>query len=582
MRHSRRQILVKSVSGGMAAIVTAVLPTAEAAGSAATPLIQSSPAPAPLAVILLNRAGFGPRPGDIAAFNALGRTDAARLVAYVDQQLQPSDDDPAYVAARGRARLSVRYGLGSNRVDELRPFSRIDQDRAELWALSRNRDLDFVERDLPLREVRADTWLRAVYSRWQLREVLIDFWHNHFNVRATTNDQVRATWPLYDRIFRSGALGNFRAMLEQVAKSIAMNYYLNNQENRGTGFNENYARELFELHTLGADHYLNNLYDNWEAVPGAKESPPRPVGYIDQDVYEAARAFTGWKIADGARVGATALPDTGEFTYVSASTWFDRAQKRVLGVQLNNDLTPEQYGQAVLDLTAFHPGTARYVCTKLCQRLVADTPPQRLVDAAVQTWMASQREPDQIARVVRTILLAPEFAATWGQKVKRPFELVASFIRATDMAFPPRDIFDGSLLSTTYWNPSGWFPFEWAPPTGHPDEAEYWLGTSATLRRWSTLNDLLGRGFWALPADAPLPLDIQAATPADRRTSRQIAAYWAERLLGRPIDATSLETLATFMAQNSDPSTEPSGANLAERYLYLVSLVAMTTDFQWR
>ena len=137
--------------------------------------------------------------------------------------------------------------------------------------------------------------------------------------------------------------------------------YLNNRSSRAGSANENYARELLELHTLGRGAYLNTLYDRWRDVPGATEG--RPQGYIDQDVYEAARAFTGWTIADGTGLGGgMALPATGAFTYVEA--WHDGYQKRVLGHEFDPFQAPMADGRKVLDLVADHPATAWNVCTR--------------------------------------------------------------------------------------------------------------------------------------------------------------------------------------------------------------------------
>ncbi len=549
-----------------------------------TPLLRAAPNRPALEIIALNRMGFGPRPGDLAAFRALGNSPAEQLAGYVEQQLRPNDaDDPAYAQKRGQVLLRIRYENEGQQIDQNRPLNRLDDSPATLWALYRS-DEHREEQERPLDEVMADSWLRAVYSKWQLRELLVDFWHNHFNVRADMARQIRSTWPAYDRLMRSYALGNFRVLLGEVARSVPMNYYLNNQTNRSGGPNENYARELFELHTLGSDHYLNALFDDWKSVPGALADPPAPIGYIDGDVYEAARAFTGWKIGDGSRRDGYTLPDNGQIVYVTADGWFDRFQKRVLATEMPSDLTPEEYGNRVLDLVGYHPATAWHMCSKLCRRLLSDQPPVNVIQAATETWMQHQQSNDQIAQVVRTILLAPEFAATWGEKVKRPFELIVSFIRAVGMDFPPRNIFDTRLLQSYYMDNTGWFQFRWPTPTGHPDVAEYWLSSNGMLRRWNVLNDMLGKSFWRVPNEGSDPIDIRALTPAQYSTSRQIVDYWAERILGRLPDTDALAELYGFMAQDADPDSAPEGSDsdLIRRSNNLATLIAMLPDFQWR
>ncbi len=279
------------------------------------------------------------------------------------------------------------------------------------------------------------TTIRAVHSRWQLREVLTDFWHNHFNVSAVADNLIAVVLPTYDGdVIRRHALGNFRELLEAVAKSAAMQIYLNNRSSRGGAANENYARELFELPTLGHPAYLNALYNRWRDVPGALDG--RPQGYIDQDVYEAARAFTGWSIEDGAGIGAgRRLPTTGKFVYVE--NWHDNYQKRVLATEFDPYQSPLADGRRVLDMIADHPATARYVCDKLCRRLVSDTPDAAVVSAAVKAWTEDRRKPDQIARTVEAIVHSDAFRRSAGTKVKRPLELYASFARATGIDATP-------------------------------------------------------------------------------------------------------------------------------------------------
>lgn len=216
-------------------------------------------------------------------------------------------------------------------------------------------------------------------------------------------------------MIRKNALGNFRTMLEGVAKSVAMQCYLDNASSKASPANENYARELFELHTLGAEHYLNHLYNRWREVPGAIDG--NPTGYIDEDVYEAARAFTGWTIADGAddwKGGKFA--NTGEFHYFEQ--WHDNYQKRVLGVEFNPNQPPMSDGKKVLDILSNHPGTAKYICRKLCTRIISDKPSEAIIELAAREWMMSVNKPDQIARVVSVIALSEECRLTWEIKLK--------------------------------------------------------------------------------------------------------------------------------------------------------------------
>src|SRR5258708_6681680 len=242
-------------------------------------------------------------------------------------------------------------------MDEDRPLTWLSAPIEKLWPLDDQKTMmAHQERIRPAEEVRMASWVKAVYSKWQLREIMVEFWHNHFNINAFQEPRIACTFPIYDReVIRKNCFGNFRTFLEDVARSTAMQYYLDNFSSKASPANENYARELFELHTLGSDFYFNNLYNRWREVPGASNG--KPIGYIDEDVYEAARSFTGWTIADGSGIGkGDNLPNTGRFYYYDG--WHDNYQKRVLGVEFDPNQPPLADGLKVLDLVAYHPATA--------------------------------------------------------------------------------------------------------------------------------------------------------------------------------------------------------------------------------
>jgi uncharacterized protein (DUF1800 family) len=381
----------------------------------------------------LGRAGFGARPDDVAMVATKG------FPAWLEEQLVPREqDDHAALDQLARIRLRIRYNATPKypAVDEMRPLAYLAAPIETAWPLIVKRaEMDGAERRRPRDEVTAATILRAVHSRWQLREVMASFWHDHFNVDAYAADEISVALPSYDRdVIRRHALGNFRQFLEAVATSTAMLYYLSNRSSRAGAANENFGRELFELHTLGRDAYLNDRYDRWRSVPGAAKGAPE--GYIDEDVYESARAFTGWTVEDGSNIdGQRKLPATGRFAYVES--WHDGYQKRVLAREFKEFSPAMADGRKVLDLVASHPATARFICTKLCRRLVGDTPPA-VVQAATANWTQNLHANDQIAQVLRKILLSPEFAAGQGAKVRRPLALVAAF-RAGDGARPHAD-----------------------------------------------------------------------------------------------------------------------------------------------
>jgi uncharacterized protein (DUF1800 family) len=328
------------------------------------------------------------------------------------------------------------------------------------------------ERIRPAREVQAAALIRATHANAQLREVMTQFWHDHFNVNSMRDEHTAAFFAVYDKTMRKHALGNFRELLGEVTKSPAMLYYLNNDASRASPATENFARELLELHTLGAENYLNTTTTNWSDVPGAREG--RAEGYIDQDVYEAARALTGWSVGDGRWVSeGEAAPETGTFHYIDR--WHDPYQKRILGAEYRANQGPKTDGEQLLDSLASHPATAKFICTKICRRLVADDPPVELVQHATTVWLANTKSPDQIAKTIRAIVLSPEFAAAPASKLKRPFEFLVSLYRAAGA-----EVTSPSLSYLWNLTRAGWQQHEFRPPTGHPDVAEHWANT-ATL-----------------------------------------------------------------------------------------------------
>ena len=406
------------------------------------------------------------------------------------------------------------------------------------------------------------TSLRALYSRRDLTEVLADFWHNHFSVYGP-HFMVAPVLPHYDReVIRAHMLGNFRDFLEAVTIAPAMAFYLDNIYNSSDGPNENFARELLELHSLGEDAYFG-------AIP-ASEVPLNtdgvPAGYVDADVRELARCLTGWSLDER----------TGDFLY--RRYWHDDGPKHVLGIDLPANGGQSDY-RTVLDRLARHRATARFVATKLCRRLVADSPPVPLVDAAADTFLTTVDEPDQLARVVRTILLSDEFASTWGDKVRRPFETTVSAIRAMgpDFALPVDEDVSRYFLYLVY--ATGQLPHTWAPPTGFPDRKQAWLTTNAMVSTWRMIHL-----FTALEIRGRRPCDPVGQTPSELETATELADYWIDRALHRPVDAATRAEIVDFMADGGDPDQPVNLGSwpVRDRLRAMVGLVLTSPDFHWR
>jgi uncharacterized protein (DUF1800 family) len=320
-------------------------------------------------------------------------------------------------------------------------------------------------------EMRFGKLLRAVYSERQLQEVLIDFWFNHFNVDARKIED-RPVVVEYERdVIRPRVFGRFRDLLGATAKSPAMLFYLDNWLSAGPpasppkpqpgrpaprvpGLNENYGRELLELHTLGVDG-----------------------GYTQRDVVEVARAFTGWTMRN---------PHDGlGFTF--NDRMHDHGRKRVLGHTLEAGRGIED-GEAVLDIVAQHPATARFIATKLARRFVADDPPTALIAAAAQTF---RRTDGDLRETLRVILTSPEFFSPEARraKMKTPFEFVASALRATGASI------DNVRPLVSAIEGLGEPLYQCQPPTGFGDRERDWINTGALVARLNFAQALASNGL---------------------------------------------------------------------------------------
>jgi len=512
----------------------------------------------------LGRASFGARPDDVADVMQRG------FPAWVDTQLAPRESEDQTVHERLlRLRLRIRYAATPNwqAVDEMRAITLLDKPIEEAWPLIIQRaTMDGAERRRPRDEVTAATILRAVHSKWQLREALVSFWHDHFNVDSYAIEEVSVALPTYDcDVIRKHALGNFRQFIEAVTTSTAMLYYLSNRSSRAGAANENFGRELLELHTLGRQVYLNDRYDRWRSVPGALQG--QPAGYIDEDVYESARSFTGWTVEDGTAIdGQRKLPLTGRFAYVES--WHDGYQKRVLGHEFKEFAPAMSDGRKVLDLVADHPATARFVCTKLCRRLIGDAPPQSAIDAAVATWTKAKRANDQIAQTVRVILLSPEFAASRATKVRRPLALVASFARATRLDLMPNEQLWNSIAN------AGQRMFGWPQPNGLPDDGTYYLGANSMRQRWGLVL-AVAENAWGT-GDLPPPQPSLGLAP----TARAVAAHYVDLLHGS-VEPVIVDAVLGGLGWPADqPLGDPTKPDVTKRVARIAALCAMAPSFQ--
>lgn len=422
------------------------------------------------ALHVLNRLTFGPRPGEVDRVAAMG------IEGFIEAQLNP-----------GR----IPDGGVERRLERLTVLDRSAHELAEMFAEERQRrqrrQRAMADSMLPdprpptpdpsgvprLRrmagELQQAAVLRATLAERQLYEVMVDFWTNHFNVFMGKGAD-RFLMPSYvQETIRPHALGNFEDLLIATAKSPAMLFYLDNvqsvapgseppqlqrqrtagrqmrqrlQQRLPRGLNENYARELMELHTLGVDG-----------------------GYTQEDVVSVARVLTGWSID---------LPRRGtEFAF---HDWaHDRGEKVVLGRRFPAGHGMDE-GIALLRMLARHPATIRHLGSKLCARFVNDLPPAGCVDAAVRAWEGSAGE---IRDVLRAIFASPEFwaAENRGAKTKTPLEFVVSAVRAIG-ATPDTTLALAQLVARL-----GQPLYLQEPPTGYPETQESWVSSGALLQR---------------------------------------------------------------------------------------------------
>jgi uncharacterized protein (DUF1800 family) len=426
-------------------------------------------------VHVLNRLGYGPRPGDVEAVRAMGvetwtlrqlhpeRIDDARAEARV-AALETSGLDTPELMAGYEVPREVRREIQSRRAEMGE-----EPDEAEMRAARRELMRKYASsgrKGTPRQvvdELQQAKVLRAALSERQLDEVLVDFWMNHFNVFANKGPERFLVGEYEREVIRPHAWGRFEDLLVATAKSPAMLFYLDNwlsadpkaaegrrmQPRRARGLNENYAREVMELHTLGVDG-----------------------GYTQEDVTEVARALTGWSIR-GLRQGR---PE-----FVFNARVHDRGDKTVLGTRIAGGGIDE--GERILRMLANHPSTARFISTKLARRFVADQPPAALVDRAAATFT---RTGGDIRAVVTTIVTSPEFFAPEAReaKVKTPLEFVVSAVRASGAEIAgARELARRIALM-------GMPLYQQQPPTGYKDTADAWVSTSGMLARLNFAADL--------------------------------------------------------------------------------------------
>lgn len=368
----------------------------------------------------LNRLSFGPSPGDYDHIKQLGEKEDEAVEAYIEEQLDPKELSDL---TGKQLTLSFEY-------QEHTPGDHFNFNHQKLLE-------DMVRYSL----------MHATKTNRQLHEIMVHFWSDHFNIDSSKGDCKWLT-ASHDRdVIRKQALGSFSELLRKTALSPAMLWYLDGRVNRKDDSedrpNENYARELLELHTLGVDG-----------------------GYTQKDVMEAARVLTGWTVKDRGKLWG---PGSVEFK----KHRHDDGEKTVLGKKIPAGRGKEDL-DLLLEIVAHHPSTARYIATKLCTRFIADTPPSAAIDEVAKSFLDSKGD---IKQVLRTLFKTTAFRETRGNKLKRPFHFLVSSLRATGAKT------DAQRALTRFLERMGNTPFHYPTPDGYPEEADPWMSTM--LWRWN-------------------------------------------------------------------------------------------------
>ena len=501
---------------------------------------------------VLDRLGFGARPGDVERVRRTG------VLAYIDQQLHPEKINDADLEARLAPLSTIKMSTSQIAREYFIPAQMDQRRQKQAQAKSDPNDPSPEPKRQPTEamlrqrqvvvELDEQKILRATYSERQLQEVLTDFWFNHFNVFAGKGPE-RIMLTEYERdTIRPHVLGSFRDLLGATAHSPAMLFYLDNwmstdpngphqtsmdalrrpgrigrpgrgglfggmppdmadrvkqaQKKRPTGLNENYGRELMELHTLGVDG-----------------------GYTQKDVVEVARAFTGWTIAQPRQGGG----------FHFDPRMHDDGEKHVLGHTIKAG-GGEKDGEQVLDILAHHPSTARFISTKLARRFVGDNPPASLIDRAAKRFLDTNGD---LREVVRTIVTSEEFFSPEAAraKVKSPFEFVVSALRVTSAQI------QGPMGLVRTMQQLGMPLYQAQPPTGYGDTADTWVNTGGLVNRMNFALALVQNRVQGVRVDLPTD-DVAAARDRLVRTVLQDNASEATvATLQKAKDVTQLTAL---------------------------------------
>jgi len=466
---------------------------------------------------LLRRATYGPTPAAVTEIRNLGAT------AWLDAQL-----NPASIADPVADGLVARFPWATATIPAIRAAVTSKTLKMYDWT--------------PVWQVSFATMARAIWSRRQLLEVMSEFWSNHFNVMCPDGDAWDSRADYDAAVIRTYALGSFSDLLKATTRHPAMLTFLDNRSSTKAAPNENYARELLELHTVG-------------------------IPYAESDVRDAARLLTGLTVDN----------TTGMYKY-------DPAQHSVGAVSIfgftHANATAaggEQATLALLDYLALHPATARRIATKLCVRFVADDPPAGLITSLAKVYLDNR---SAIAPVLRALFGSAEFAASIGAKIRTPYEDIVATLRTLDYGPEPSGT---KAIESLYWTcaNAGQAPLAWGPPNGYPDVAAAWASPAGQLVRWNAhLN--VGAGYW--PATLVRPPSLLAAfagSPTPTTYGALIDAA-SNRLLQTTLPESQRTALAGFFGKTPAGPIGAKDPAIDWMFPYLMAMLLNSPTFALR
>ena len=451
------------------------------------------------ALHLLRRATFGPTLIDVVALRQMG------IDAWIERQLNPSAiPDPG-----GDQILALYPTLGMSTAQIRKAVPQDDQYQA-MWQLGHG------------------TLARQLWSSRQLFEVMVDFWANHLNVTNPFDGGWDVRTPYDNDVIRKHALGRFADMLTASARHPAMMRYLDNASSDKRDVNENYGRELLELHTVGLG-----------------------VRYSEKDVRQSAYIMTG-----------RTVNDEGVFYYDKYRHWTGKV--KVLGFSHPNTKASEglAVGEKYLTYLSTHPATAKRIAHKLARRFVCDDPPQTLVDRLAQSYLDNGTA---IVPVLRTLFSSVEFWMSTGLKTRRPAENIVATARIAGVKPGPKT---AEGVEGLYWmaNQLGHAPLNWGPPDGYPDVADAWGSAHATLGGWNAHRAIV-QG-WNQGLEYPNPESFVGLKP------KKVGEYLdtiSQRLVHQKMQSAHRKALLRFLAAKD--STKVQGVRLGGKIDHLVPLV---------